>query len=52
MSGAVPVRGTLARWGRRDRTSVGDMYAITVSEPGGPDVMSWSEVPYPTPGRG
>lgn len=52
MSGAVPVRGTLARWGRRDRTSVGDMYAITVSEPGGPDVMSWSEVPDPTPGRG
>ncbi len=51
-AGAVPERGTLARWGRCDRTSVGDMYAITVSEPGGPDVMSWSEVPDPTPGRG
>ncbi|WP_305093468.1 NAD(P)H-quinone oxidoreductase [Prescottella sp. R16] len=28
------------------------MYAITVSEPGGPDVMSWTEVPDPTPGPG
>lgn len=28
------------------------MYAITVSEPGGPEVMSWTEVPDPTPGPG
>lgn len=28
------------------------MYAITISEPGGPEVMSWTEVPDPTPGRG
>ncbi|HVK21436.1 MAG TPA: NAD(P)H-quinone oxidoreductase, partial [Actinokineospora sp.] len=28
------------------------MRAITVSEPGGPEVMAWTEVPDPTPGRG
>ncbi|RVW00145.1 NAD(P)H-quinone oxidoreductase [Rhodococcus xishaensis] len=28
------------------------MYAITISEPGGPEVMSWTEVPDPTPGPG
>lgn len=28
------------------------MYAITVSEPGGPEVMSWQKVPDPTPGPG
>ena len=28
------------------------MYAITVSEPGGPDSMSWQKVPDPTPGPG
>lgn len=28
------------------------MYAITIPEPGGPDVLSWTEVPDPTPGRG
>ncbi|WP_137725756.1 NAD(P)H-quinone oxidoreductase [Prescottella subtropica] len=28
------------------------MYAITISEPGGPDVMSWTEVPDPVPGPG
>lgn len=28
------------------------MYAITVSEPGGPDCMSWQKVPDPTPGPG
>ena len=26
------------------------MYAVTVPEPGGPDVMTWSEVDDPTPG--
>ncbi|RVW00855.1 NAD(P)H-quinone oxidoreductase [Rhodococcus spongiicola] len=28
------------------------MYAITISGPGGPEVMSWTEVPDPTPGPG
>src|SRR5690606_9522446 len=27
-------------------------YAITISEPGGPEVLSWSEVPDPVPGEG
>ena len=28
------------------------MHAITISEPGGPEVLSWSEVPDPVPGEG
>jgi putative PIG3 family NAD(P)H quinone oxidoreductase len=28
------------------------MYAITVREPGGPDVLEWTEVPDPVPGPG
>jgi putative PIG3 family NAD(P)H quinone oxidoreductase len=28
------------------------MYAVTISEPGGPDVLQWSQVPDPTPGPG
>lgn len=28
------------------------MHAITISEPGGPEVMSWQKVPDPTPGAG
>jgi putative PIG3 family NAD(P)H quinone oxidoreductase len=28
------------------------MYAITVREPGGPDVLEWTEVPDPAPGPG
>jgi NADPH2:quinone reductase len=28
------------------------MYAITISEPGGPDVLTWHEVPDPKPGDG
>ena len=28
------------------------MHAITVTEPGGPEVMSWAKVPDPTPGPG
>ncbi|GIJ30109.1 NAD(P)H quinone oxidoreductase [Micromonospora qiuiae] len=28
------------------------MRAITIPEPGGPEVLSWSEVPDPQPGRG
>ena len=28
------------------------MYAITISEPGGPEVLTWSQVPDPTPGDG
>jgi putative PIG3 family NAD(P)H quinone oxidoreductase len=28
------------------------MYAVVVSEPGGPEVMSWQEVPDPVPGAG
>ncbi|HWD07361.1 MAG TPA: NAD(P)H-quinone oxidoreductase [Amycolatopsis sp.] len=28
------------------------MYAITIREPGGPDVLEWTEVPDPSPGRG
>jgi putative PIG3 family NAD(P)H quinone oxidoreductase len=36
----------------RERITVLLMYAITISEPGGPDVLAWSEVPGPTPGDG
>jgi putative PIG3 family NAD(P)H quinone oxidoreductase len=28
------------------------MHAITISEPGGPDVLTWTEQPDPRPGRG
>ncbi|HEV8554854.1 MAG TPA: NAD(P)H-quinone oxidoreductase [Actinophytocola sp.] len=28
------------------------MHAITIREPGGPDVLEWAEVPDPTPGPG
>ncbi|HEX5405742.1 MAG TPA: NAD(P)H-quinone oxidoreductase [Pseudonocardiaceae bacterium] len=28
------------------------MYAITISEPGGPEVLTWNKVPDPTPGDG
>ena len=28
------------------------MYAVTISEPGGPDVLQWTEVPDPEPGPG
>jgi NADPH2:quinone reductase len=28
------------------------MYAITIRQPGGPEVLTWSEVPDPTPGAG
>jgi putative PIG3 family NAD(P)H quinone oxidoreductase len=28
------------------------MYAVTVTEPGGPESLTWSEVPDPTPGPG
>jgi putative PIG3 family NAD(P)H quinone oxidoreductase len=28
------------------------MYAVTITEPGGPDVMRWTEVPDPEPGPG
>lgn len=28
------------------------MRAITISEPGGPEVLNWSEVPDPVPGKG
>ncbi|WP_116247943.1 NAD(P)H-quinone oxidoreductase [Nocardiopsis sp. FIRDI 009] len=28
------------------------MYAMRITEPGGPEVLSWSEVPDPTPGTG
>jgi len=28
------------------------MYAITITEPGGPDVLRWTEVPAPTPAAG
>ncbi|MCS7483481.1 NAD(P)H-quinone oxidoreductase [Umezawaea endophytica] len=28
------------------------MYAITIREPGGPDVLEWTEVPDPVPGPG
>jgi putative PIG3 family NAD(P)H quinone oxidoreductase len=28
------------------------MRAVTISEPGGPEVLRWTEVPDPTPGRG
>ena len=32
--------------------SVPAVYAITVQEPGGPDVLEWTERPDPTPGAG
>lgn len=28
------------------------MYAVTIPEPGGPEVLTWAEVPDPTPGPG
>lgn len=28
------------------------MYAVTISEPGGPDVLAWTQVPDPQPGPG
>lgn len=28
------------------------MYAVTITEPGGPEVLAWSEVPDPEPGPG
>src|SRR6266540_4908677 len=28
------------------------MYAITIRDPGGPDVLEWAEVPDPSPGPG
>lgn len=28
------------------------MYAVTIAEPGGPEVLTWSEVPDPVPGPG
>ncbi len=28
------------------------MYAVTITEPGGPDVLQWTEVPDPEPGPG
>lgn len=33
-------------------SSVADMHAITISEPGGPEKLTWSEVPDPVPGEG
>jgi NADPH:quinone reductase-like Zn-dependent oxidoreductase len=32
--------------------TLGDMRAIVISEPGGPDVLSWREVPDPRPAAG
>lgn len=37
---------------RRNRNTVDDMYAITLQEPGAPDVMEWTEVPDPQAGPG
>src|SRR5256886_15726262 len=31
---------------------IGAMRAIVIREPGGPDVLEWTEVPDPTPGPG
>ena len=36
----------------RERITVLSMYAITISEPGGPEVLTWTKVPDPTPGDG
>ncbi len=37
---------------RRERITVLTMHAITFSEPGGPEVLTWSEVPDPRPAEG
>jgi putative PIG3 family NAD(P)H quinone oxidoreductase len=37
---------------RRQRITVLTMHAITISEPGGPEVLTWSEVPDPRPAEG
>ncbi|GAB3914338.1 hypothetical protein GCM10029964_125540 [Kibdelosporangium lantanae] len=37
---------------RRDRITVRDVYAIVAREPGGPDVLEWTELPDPAPGPG
>lgn len=31
---------------------VGNVYAVTIPEPGGPEVLTWAEVPDPAPGPG
>lgn len=36
----------------RDRITVHDVYAIVAREPGGPEVLEWTEVPDPQPGPG
>jgi putative PIG3 family NAD(P)H quinone oxidoreductase len=43
----LPLCGTA-----RERITVLTMYAITIGEPGGPDVLTWNEVPDPAPGDG
>jgi NADPH2:quinone reductase len=40
------------RTSARERITVLSMYAITISEPGGPEVLTWAKVPDPTPGDG
>ena len=35
-----------------ERIASTGMYAITVREPGGPEMLEWSEVPDPVPGAG
>src|SRR5690606_10336311 len=37
---------------RRGRSSVPLMHAITITGPGGPEVLVWDEVPDPVPGEG
>ena len=32
--------------------TLGGVYAVTITEPGGPEVLAWTEVPDPTPGPG
>jgi putative PIG3 family NAD(P)H quinone oxidoreductase len=41
-----------ARASHGERITVLLMYAITISKPGGPEVLAWSEVPDPKPGPG
>jgi putative PIG3 family NAD(P)H quinone oxidoreductase len=41
-----------ARRASDDRINVGSMHAITIREPGGPEVLEWTEVPDPSPGPG
>lgn len=49
----LPDSAAYASWATpHERATVGGMEAITIREPGAPDVLEWTERPTPKPGRG